>query len=165
VPVDEFQARDPDGWLPGGAPSPSADVTPARQPVAPARQKELLRAAREDVNSLQFFVSAMASELTKLHDKLAQVEITGGEGEFMARLGEVEADRIAAVHEATALKQQLADAEVTIATLQQDVERQRVTFADHHAAKQEIARLRAELDALHEGESDDKKSSRLFRRT
>jgi chromosome segregation ATPase len=130
------------------------------------RNAEKLQASRDDVNSLQFFVTAMLAQLQELHDKLAQVEMAATYGEQASQVMHVETERDAAAREVESLRAQLQDAERVIAGLKQELERQQVTFADHHAAKQEIARLRAELDSDREPEDqgEEKKGSRLFRR-
>ena len=81
------------------------------------------------------------------YDKLAHVEIATSTDEFYNRLAAVEAERDQAVHASAWYKEQFEQMQRDVAAMRDDLDRQRVTFADHHAAKQEIARLRAELEA------------------
>ncbi len=126
------------------------------------------RETRDSVRSLQFFVAAMAAQLRDLHDKLEQAVATpvasnpsrspantpkGAETppNSLASLGDLEQ----AQAEVATLRTRVDELERHNANLQQDLERQHVTFADHHAAKQEIARLRTELDAAQGEETND----------
>lgn len=114
---------------------------------------QLLRESRDGVRSVQFFIAAMAAQVKDLETKLAQVQpvVTGGTSSEEARRLEAERD---------AARQEVETLQARVAQLEQEVERQHVTFADHHAAKQENARLRAELEAVRASRgSDDEESS------
>jgi chromosome segregation ATPase len=125
-----------------------------------------LREAREGVGSLQFFVAAMAAQLRDMQVKLGQIDAGAvsavgavGQSDTEARL---ERERDAALEEVNSLRTQIEGLESQVGILQTELERQRVTFADHHAAKQEIARLRAELESAPEQpvEVEDKTGQR-----
>jgi outer membrane murein-binding lipoprotein Lpp len=102
---------------------------------------QLLRESRDGVRSVQFFIAAMAAQVKDLEAKLAQVEPVVVGSDAPEHVAKLEAERDAARQEVETLK-------ARVAQLEQELARQHVTFADHHAAKQEIARLRAELDAV-----------------
>ncbi|MGH2443295.1 MAG: hypothetical protein ACRDFX_09045 [Chloroflexota bacterium] len=118
------------------------------------KNAQLLRESRAAARHLQFFVAAMTAQLREMHDKLEQVEVAATGGEVSERVVGIERERDAARQEIAALTEKLKTSEQHVATLKQDLERQLVTFADHHAAKQEIARLRAELEQQREVEEE-----------
>ncbi len=131
-----------------------------------------LREARDGVRSLQFFVAAMAAQLRDLHDKLDQATLNPApapDGEKSTRAstgapssadaGQASDELVSAWQETTVLRSRVEELERENADLQRDLARQNVTFADHHAAKQEIARLRAELDAVR-GAGDEEAGDR-----
>lgn len=101
-----------------------------------------LKEAREGVGSLQFFVAAMAAQLKDLQDKLAQIDVPIDQAETSAARLDGDAQQ-----ELVALRSRVQDLERQNSSLQQDLERQSVSFADHQSARQEISRLRAELEA------------------
>jgi hypothetical protein len=109
-----------------------------------------VREARDSIQAFSFFSSAIAGQMGELYDKLAHVEIATSSDEFYGRLAQVEVERDRAGHELELARKQLQQALQENAALKDDLERQHVTFADHHAAKQEIGRLRGELDELRE---------------
>jgi SMC interacting uncharacterized protein involved in chromosome segregation len=113
-----------------------------------SQNAQTLKESRDGVRSVQFFIAAMAAQVKDLEAKLAQVEpVVVGEDapEHVSRL---EAERDAAQEEVETLR-------ARVTHLEQELARQHVTFADHHAAKQEIARLRTELDGVRTGADED----------
>jgi len=110
--------------------------------------RRALEESRVAVQALQFFANAFGAQLAELNSTLGSVQVATTSAEFEERLAQVEAQRDAAQQQAAQLMAQLTEVEQEVRKLQQELERQSVTFADHHAAKQEAARLRVELEAL-----------------
>jgi hypothetical protein len=116
--------------------------------VPKSQDVRTLTDSRESVRAVRFFVKAIGSQLADVEAKLGRVELAASAGEYEDRLARIEAERDAALQRAMVLSAQLDEAQREMTELQQELVRQHVTFADHHAAKQEIAHLRAELEAL-----------------
>jgi chromosome segregation ATPase len=95
---------------------------------------------------MQFFVQAVAKGLGELDTRLGRVEIATSITEYEEKMARTEAERDEARGQVQSLDTQLREAQRELAELQQELVRQHVSFADHHAAKQEIMRLRAELE-------------------
>lgn len=114
------------------------------KPDQSAHNAQLLKESRDGVRSVQFFISAMAAQVKELETRLAQVEPVVVGGDAPEHVSKLEAERDAALKEAETLR-------ARVAQLEQELARQHVTFADHHAARQEIARLREELEAARDG--------------
>lgn len=123
-----------------------------------------VREARDAMQAFAFFSAAIAGQMSELYDKLAHVEVATSNDEFYSRLAGVEQERDQARSEADMLRHQVQDLEVAgrrvrdeadrqLSHMRDELERQRISFADHHAAKQEISRLRAEVDRLRTDES------------
>lgn len=123
-----------------------------------------VREARDAINAFSFFASAIAGQMGELYDKLAHVEIATSTDEFYSRLAAVEAERDQAVHASIWYKEQFEQMQRDVAAMRDDLDRQRVTFADHHAAKQEIARLRAELEGTGSSNGDGSHKQESTRR-
>lgn len=113
-----------------------------------ARNTQFLRESREGVRSLQFFIAAMAAQLRDMTEKLNQVEPFTVGGESSGVVTQLKDERDAAREEVSQLNARVQELEHYAETLKQALERQKISFADHHAAKQEIARLGAELESL-----------------
>lgn len=122
------------------------------QDIDPAtHNSQLLHESREGVRSLQFFLAAMAAQLRDMTDKLNQVEPVTVGGDSTGASVQLEEAR----NEIVRLNARIQELERHADTLGQDLERQKVSFADHHAAKQEIARLRDEVESLRAERADD----------
>jgi DNA repair exonuclease SbcCD ATPase subunit len=116
--------------------------------VPKTQDARVLHDSRETVRAVQFFVSAMATQLEELDTRLGHVRLITTETEFEEKLGQVETERDLALQALQELSTRLQDAQREVDKLQEELVRQHVSFADHHAAKQEIARLRSELESL-----------------
>lgn len=116
--------------------------------VATSEDARNVREARDAMQAFSFFSSAIAAQMGELYEKLAHVEVATSSDEFYWRLAGVEAEREAARSEARWLREQTEQMERDVEHMREELERQRISFADHHSAKQEIARLRAEVDQL-----------------
>lgn len=121
-------------------------------PPAPRSQDaRTIAESRETLQAMQFFMQAIAKGMGELDTRLGRVEVATSTAEYEEKLARVEIERDQAQSHVLALDEQLRDAQRELAELQQELVRQHVTFADHHAAKQEIMRLRGELDWLKQG--------------
>jgi DNA repair exonuclease SbcCD ATPase subunit len=116
--------------------------------VPKTQDARMLHDSRETVRAVQFFVAAMATQLEELDTRLGRVRLITTETEFEEKLGQVETERDQALQSLQEFSTRLQDAERELTKLQEELVRQHVTFADHHAAKQEIARLRSELESF-----------------
>jgi predicted RNase H-like nuclease (RuvC/YqgF family) len=113
---------------------------PTKKSDPASHNAQLLSESRDGVRSLQFFIAAMAAQAKDMEAKLGQVEPVVVGGDVPEHVAKLEAERDAAREEVETLR-------ARVAQLEQEMARQHVAFADHHAAKQEIARLKSELEA------------------
>ncbi|MGI8968345.1 MAG: hypothetical protein ACR2GA_04490 [Chloroflexota bacterium] len=122
----------------------------------PAVSAQILQEAREGVRSLQFFVAAMAAQLRDLHDRLEAAEAQAVSSGQASGADGLRVERDASHAQTEELQRQLDDAQRRSASLQLELDRRNVTFADHQAARQEIARLRDELASAQVQEPPDR---------
>lgn len=128
------------------------DVIPSEGGVGlrPASVEDALavRHAIGAAKALALHSVLVAGQLDELYERMVHVDFGEAATESRSLLARVTLERDRALQENASLRTSAAALEQEVDVLRNEVERSRVSFADHQATKQELARLREEIQDL-----------------